>query len=38
MELIKIGVLGITSVILILVIKNHRPKQGFRYPLLLVPW
>lgn len=34
MELIKIGVLGITSAVLILVIKNQRPETGLQISLV----
>lgn len=34
MELIKIGVLGITSAILILIIKEHRPETGLQISLV----
>jgi len=34
MELIKIGVLGVTATILILVIKNHRPEIGLQISLV----
>mgnify|MGYP000270947755 CR=1 FL=1 len=34
MELIRIGVLGITSAILILIIKNHRPETGLQISLV----
>lgn len=34
MELIRIGILGITSAILILVIKNHRPEIGLQISLV----
>ncbi|NLM11348.1 MAG: stage III sporulation protein AD [Clostridiaceae bacterium] len=34
MELIRIGVLGITSAILILIIKNHRPEIGLQISLV----
>ncbi|HEY8422674.1 MAG TPA: stage III sporulation protein AD [Thermoclostridium sp.] len=34
MELIRIGVLGITSAILILILKNHRPEMGLQISLV----